>query len=69
MDLQNGRDIVRGSLILIFATVARWVNLTAGLVLVALMGVMILQSAFTDWCPADVFLRPMGLKSRQDTRG
>jgi len=30
------------------------------------MGVMILQSALTDWCPADLFLRPMGLKKKAD---
>jgi hypothetical protein len=61
MYLENGRDIFRGILILIFAAIAFWVDLTAGLVLVAFMGVMILQSAFTDWCPADLFLRLLGL--------
>jgi hypothetical protein len=61
MYLENGRDIFRGILILIFAAIAYWVDLTAGLVLVAFMGVMILQSAFTDWCPADLFLRLLGL--------
>jgi hypothetical protein len=62
MDLENGRDLFRGVLLLIFAAVAYWVDLTAGLVLVAFMGVMILQSAFTGWCPADLFLQPMGWK-------
>jgi hypothetical protein len=64
MYLENGRDIVRGILILIFAAIAYWGNLTTGLVLVTFMGVMILQSAFTDWCPADLFLRPLGLKKK-----
>ena len=64
MCLENGRDIVRGILILIFAAIAYWVDLTTGLVLAAFMGVMILQSAFTDWCPADLFLRPLGLKKK-----
>ena len=64
MSLENGRDIFRGILILIFTAIAFWGDLTVGLVLVALMGVMILQSAFTKWCPADLFLRPMGLKSK-----
>jgi hypothetical protein len=64
MNLENGRDIIRGILLLIFAAVAYWVDLTTGLVLVTLMGGMILQSAFTGWCPADLFLRPMGLKSK-----
>lgn len=64
MYLENGRDIFRGILLLIFAAIAYWVNLTIGLALVAFMGVMILQSALTDWCPADLFLRPMGLKKK-----
>jgi hypothetical protein len=61
MDLGKGRDIVRGVLILASAAVARRVDLTTGLALLVLMGAMILQSAFTGWCPADLFLRPLGL--------
>ncbi len=62
MALENGRNIVRGVLLLSFAAIGYWIDLTAGLALVAMMGGMILQSAFTDWCPADLFLRPLGLK-------
>ena len=69
MYLESGRDIFRGVLLLIFAAVAYWVDLTAGLALVTFMGVMILQSAFTGWCPADLFLRPMGLKRRLESKG
>jgi hypothetical protein len=69
MYLENGRDIFRGTLLLISAAIACWVDLTAGLALVALMGVMILQSAFTGWCPADLFLQPMGLKRKRESRG
>jgi hypothetical protein len=61
MDLGKGRDIVRGVLILASAAVAHWVDLTTGVALLVFMGAMILQSAFTGWCPADLFLRPMGL--------
>ena len=64
MYLENGRDIFRGMLILISTAIAFWVDLTFGLVLIALMGVMILQSAFSNWCPADLLLRPMGLKNK-----
>jgi len=32
---------------------------------VALIGLLILQSAFTDWCPADLVLRPLGLKKKR----
>jgi len=64
MYLERGRDLTRGILILIFAAIAHWGDLTIGLALVAVMGAMILQSAFTNWCPADLFLRPMGLKKK-----
>lgn len=64
MYLENGRDIARGILLLISAAIAYWINLTIGLVLIAFMGIMILQSAFTDWCPADLFLLPMGLRRK-----
>ena len=61
MSLENGRDIVRGILILLFALIAWQVNLTLGLALLAFIGLMILQSAFTGWCPADLLLIPLGL--------
>ncbi len=64
MYLENGRDMVRGILLLTFAVVAYWIDLDVGLALVAFMGLMILQSAFTNWCPADLFLLPMGLKKK-----
>ena len=68
MYLENGRDIFRGILILIFAAIAYWVSLTLGLALVVFIGVMILQSAFTDWCPADLILRPMRLKRKLESK-
>ncbi len=69
MYLEAGRDIVRGVMLLIFAAIAHWVDLSIGLALIALMGLLILQSAFTDWCPADLFLRPLGLKKKLRTQG
>lgn len=65
MTLENGRDVVRGILILLFAAVAAWLNRATGLVLLVVMGLLILQSSLTNWCPADIFLRPLGLKSRR----
>jgi hypothetical protein len=64
MYLENGRDLVRAILILVFAAMAYWSNLTLGLALVAFIGLMILQSVFTDWCPADLILKPLGLKKK-----
>lgn len=69
MYLESGRAMFQGIMVLIFAAIAYWVNLTIGLALVALMGLMILQSAFTDWCPSDLFLRPMGLKKKLESKG
>lgn len=69
MYLENGRDIVRGIVILIFAAIAYWGSLALGLLLVAFMGVMILQSAWSNWCPADLFLRPAGMKDKLESRG
>ena len=69
MCLENGRDLVRGILILAFAAVARWMSATAGLVLIAFIATLILQSAFTDWCPADWLLRPLGLKKKLEGGG
>ena len=64
MYLENGRDIARGILLLVFAAVTYWIDLTVGLLLIVFMGVMIFQSAFTNWCPADMILLPMGLKKK-----
>jgi hypothetical protein len=66
MTLESGRDIVRGILILLFTYVAEWLDRTAGLTLLAVMGLLILQSSFTNWCPADFILRPLGLKSTRE---
>ena len=68
MHLENGRDLVRAILILVFAAMAFGYNLTLGLALVVLMGLMILQSVWTDWCPADLFLKPLGLKRKMERK-
>ena len=64
MNLEKGRNIFRSIVILISAVIAYWVNITTGLALTVFVGVMILQSVFTDWCPADLILRPIGLKKK-----
>ena len=62
MYLESVRDIFRGTLLLVFAGVAYWFDLRLGLALIALMGILILQSAFSGWCPVDLLLRAFGLK-------
>ena len=68
MYLENGRDLFRGGMILISVVVAYWVSLTVGLALAVFVGAMTLQSVWTDWCLADLFLRPMGLKKKLESK-
>lgn len=68
MYLESGRDLFRSILILISAVLAYWINLEFGLALVAFVGVMILQSVFTDWCPIDLILRLIGLKKKLESK-
>jgi hypothetical protein len=64
MYLESGRDLFRSILILISAALAYWVDFKTGLALAVFVGVMTLQSVFTDWCPVDLILRPMGMKKK-----
>ncbi len=68
MYLETGRDLFRGIIILLSVAIAYWVNLTVGLVLAVFIGIMTLQSVFTGWCPADLILRPLGLKKKLECR-
>ena len=68
MYLETARALLQGIMLLIFAAIAYWVSLPVGLGLVALIGVMKIQESATDWCPSDLFLRPMGLKKRWETK-
>ena len=68
MSLERGRNIAQGVMILAFVAIALWVSKPAGLILVAFMGVMKLQESVTDWCPSDLFLRPLGCKKRTETK-
>lgn len=68
LTLEAGRDIVRAFLILFFVAIARWVDLTTGLWLLVVVALLVLQSSFTNWCPADLLLRPLGLKSPRQGR-
>ena len=68
MYLENGRDLFRGLMILAAAALAWWVDFNVGLLLVVFVGVMILQSVMTDWCPVDLILRPMGLKKKTESK-
>lgn len=68
MYLETGRDIFRSLMILLAVALAYWINLKVGLALAAVVGLMTLQSVFTDWCPADLILRPMGMKRKLENK-
>ncbi|MFQ5827088.1 MAG: YgaP-like transmembrane domain [Dehalococcoidia bacterium] len=68
MFLESGRALVQGILVMVCAAIAYWVSLPIGLALVAIMGLVIVQSAFTDWCPSHLLLRPLGLKKKGETK-
>ncbi len=68
MYLENGRALVQGVMLLVFAAIAYWVSQPIGLALVVFMAVMRLQESVTNWCPSDLILRPMGLKKQLETK-
>jgi hypothetical protein len=67
MYLETGRDLFRSVMILVSAALAYWIDLITGLALAVFVGMMILQSVFTDWCPVDVILRSFGLKKKLES--
>ena len=66
MYLENARALIQGSLVLIFAGITYFVNLEIGIILVAIMGILLIQSSFTDWCIPDPFLKRMRFKKKLD---
>ena len=61
MTVERGLRAMAGVMILISLGLAHWVSLY-WLWLTAFVGANLLQSAFTNWCPAMTILRVMGLK-------
>lgn len=64
MTLEKGRDLAQGIMLLVFVAIAVWVSEPWGLGLLVFLGVMKLQEPVTNWCPSDLFLRPLGLKKK-----
>lgn len=59
MTVNNGVRVVAGSFILISLALAHWVS-PWWLLFTAFVGVNLIQSAFTGFCPAAMLLRKMG---------
>lgn len=62
MTVENAVRIMAGTMILISLALTAWVNPWWWL-LTAFVGVNLIQSAFTGFCPAEMIFKKMGLKS------
>jgi Inner membrane protein YgaP-like, transmembrane domain len=60
MTVDRAVRLLAGVMVLISLALARWVSLN-WLWLTAFVGLNLLQSAFTNWCPAMTIFRKMGL--------
>ncbi len=61
MTVENGVRIVAGTVILLSLALGIWLN-HYWFILTAFVGVNLIQSAFTHFCPAEMLLRKIGLK-------
>ncbi|HUB31022.1 MAG TPA: DUF2892 domain-containing protein [Terracidiphilus sp.] len=61
MTVERGLRLMAGIVVLLSLALAHYVSLN-WLWLTAFAGLNLLQSAFTNWCPAMVILRALGLK-------
>ena len=61
MTVERGVRLMAGLIVLVSAALAHYVS-TYWLWLAAFVGLNLLQSAFTNWCPAMTILRSIGLK-------
>lgn len=61
MTVERGVRMLAGVMVLLSLSLAHWFS-PWWLVLAAFVGLNLLQSAFTNWCPAMIILRSLGLK-------
>jgi hypothetical protein len=60
MKMENAIRILAGTMVLIGTAIAQWVT-PWGHLLTAFVGVNLIQSAFTGFCPAENILRKIGI--------
>ena len=65
MKLENAIRIMAGTMVLISLALAHWVN-PWWLLLAAFVGVNLIQSAFTGFCPAEIILKKLGVGSQNE---
>jgi hypothetical protein len=68
MTVENAIRILAGTLVLIGLLLA-WKVHAAWMILPAFVGVNLVQSAFTGFCPAEKIFRAMGLKDAAGADG
>lgn len=61
MTVDRGLRALAGFMVLLSVALAHWVSIY-WLWLTAFVGLNLLQSAFTNWCPAMMILRKVGFK-------
>ena len=62
MTVENAIRIMAGTLVLVSVALAHFVN-QWWILLACFVGVNLIQSAFTGFCPAEMIFKKMGLKS------
>jgi hypothetical protein len=60
MKMENAIRIMAGTMVLLSIALAHWVD-HRWLFLTAFVGVNLIQSAFTGFCPAEIILRKVGV--------
>lgn len=68
MTLHAALRLLAGSVILISLLVGHWIH-PWGYYLTAFVGLNLLQSAFTNWCPAMTLFRRLGLREARCSQG
>ncbi|MGL5429333.1 DUF2892 domain-containing protein (plasmid) [Vibrio sp. HDW18] len=63
MTIENGVRVLAGSMILLSVILTWWVH-SQFLWLTVLVGINLIQSAFTGFCPAVLLLKKLGLDAR-----
>lgn len=60
MKLENAIRLLAGTMVLVSLGLAYWVN-QWWLLLAAFVGVNLIQSVFTGFCPAEIILKKLGM--------
>lgn len=64
MNIERSLRLIAGSFVLVSVALAVFVNIW-WLLLTAFVGLNLVQSAFTNWCPMISILRSFGVKEAQ----